>query len=135
MKIKWGDAGQVQSGVALAIQDIENLESRESDIPLWKEWENSRYEIDKKIIEVHTGKGLSEDYAVDYGEVSYPMSAKEELDLLKAKKDMGIIDQEDIIRHYNPDISDEELQQKLGTDKPLAQPSSPLLEALRQPVA
>ena len=48
---------------------------------------------------------------------------------------MGIIDQEDIIRHYNPDISDEELQKKLGTDKPSVQPSSPLLEALRQPVA
>ena len=26
---------------------------------------------------------------------------------------MGIIDQEDIIREFNPDISDEELQEKL----------------------
>ena len=114
LKIKWGDAGQVQSGIALAIQDIENLESRKSDIPLWREWENSRYEIDQKIIEVHTGKSLSEDYSVDYGEVNYPLSEKEQLEVLKIKKEMGIIDQEDIIREFNPDISDEELEEKLS---------------------
>jgi hypothetical protein len=114
LKIKWGDAGQIQSGIALAIQDIENLESRKSDIPLWREWENSRYEIDQKIIEVHTGKSLSEDYSVDYGEVNYPLSEKEQLEVLKIKKEMGIINQEDIIREFNPDISDEELQEKLG---------------------
>ena len=131
-----GDAGQVQSGIALAIQDIENLESRKSDIPLWREWESSRYEIDQKIIEVHTGKSLSEDYSVDYGEVNYPLSEKEQLEVLKIKKEMGIIDQEDIIREFNPDISDEELQEKLGKTEPKpSEPSSPLLEALRQPVA
>ena len=49
---------------------------------------------------------------------------------------MGIIDQEDIIRHFNPDISDEELAEKLGTDKEAPkEPSSPLLDALRTPVA
>ena len=135
LKIKWGDAGQVQSGVALAIQDIENLESRESDIPLWKEWEEARYEIDKKIIEIHTNKILSEDYSVDYGEVSYPMSAREELDLLKAKKEMGIIDQEDILRHYNPDISEEELLERLGQiqeERILEQPQQPAFEGLRK---
>ena len=114
LQIKWGDAGQVQSGIALAIQDVENLESRQSDIPMWREWEASRYEIDRKIIEVHTGKNLSEDYSVDYGEVNYPLSEKEELEVLKIKKEMGIINQEDIIRHFNPDISDEELAEKLN---------------------
>ena len=89
------------------------MESRKSDIPLWREWESSRYEIDQKIIEVHTGKSLSEDYSVDYGEVNYPLSEKEQLEVLKIKKDMGIIDKEDIIREFNPDISDQELQEKL----------------------
>ena len=49
---------------------------------------------------------------------------------------MGIIDQEYIIREFNPDISDEELEEKLGQTEPKpSEPSSPLLEALRQPVA
>ena len=136
LQIKWGDAGQVQSGIALAIQDVENLESRQSDIPMWREWEASRYEIDRKIIEVHTGKNLSEDYSVDFGEVNYPLSEKEQLEVLKIKKEMGIIDQEDIIRHFNPDISDEELAEKLGTNEEAPkEPSSPLLDALRTPVA
>jgi hypothetical protein len=136
LQIKWGDAGQIQSGIALAIQDVENLESRQSDIPLWREWEASRYEIDRKIIEVHTGKNLSEDYSVDYGEVNYPLSEKEELEVLRIKQEMGIIDQEDIIRHYNPDISDQELAEKLGTNEEAPkEPRSPLLDALRTPVA
>ena len=136
LQIKWGDAGQIQSGIALAIQDVENLESRQSDIPLWREWEASRYEIDRKIIEVHTGKNLSEDYSVDYGEVNYPLSEKEELEVLRIKQEMGIINQEDIIRHYNPDISDQELAEKLGTNEEAPkEPRSPLLDALRTPVA
>jgi hypothetical protein len=73
---------------------------------------------------------------VDYGEVNYPLSEKEQLEVLKIKKEMGIIDQEDIIREFNPDISDEELEEKLGKTEPKpSEPSSPLLEALRQPVA
>jgi len=135
LKIRWGDTGRVESGIALAIQDVENLESRESDIPIWREWEDSRYEIDKKIIEVHTGKSLPEDYSVDYGEISYPMSAKDELELLKAKKEMGIISQEDIIRHYNPDISDEELQIKMGQlqeERITEQPQQTAFEGLRK---
>jgi len=73
---------------------------------------------------------------VDYGEVNYPLSEKEELEVLKIKKEMGIIDQEDIIRHFNPDISDEELAEKLGTNEEVPkEPSSPLLDALRTPVA
>ena len=72
---------------------------------------------------------------MDYGEVSYPMSAREELDLLKAKKEMGIIDQEDILRHYNPDISEEELLERLGQiqeERILEQPQQPAFEGLRK---
>ena len=39
----------------------------------------------------------------------------DELALLKEKKAMGIITQEDIIRHYNPDISDKDLAEKMTT--------------------
>mgnify|MGYP003119730636 CR=1 FL=1 len=119
--------------IALAIQDVENLESRQSDIPMWREWEASRYEIDRKIIEVHTGKNLSEDYSVDFGEVNYPLSEKEQLEVLKIKKEMGIIDQEDIIRHFNPDISDEELAEKLEKENEQnAATAQPAFEGLRR---
>ena len=63
------------------------------------------------------------------------MSAKDELELLKAKKEMGIISQEDIIRHYNPDISDEELQIKMGQlqeERITEQPQQTAFEGLRK---
>jgi hypothetical protein len=48
---------------------------------------------------------------------------------------MGIIDQEDIIREFNPDISDEELLEKLGQiqeERISEQPQQPAFEGLRK---
>ena len=94
--------------------EIENLESRESDIPYFKEWEQSRYQIDRTILDVHNAMSLSEDYYVDFGEISYPMSIDQELKMLDWKLANGIMTQRDLLLYFNPDMSDEELNAKLG---------------------
>ena len=115
LRIRWGEsAGNAPSGEALRIMEIENLEARESDIQVWREFENQRYEIDRTIADVEGFGTFGEDYTVDFAEPTFPVPAKEELDLLLAKKAAGVIDQEDIIRFYNPDISDEDLEAKLS---------------------
>ncbi|BAQ90566.1 hypothetical protein [uncultured Mediterranean phage uvMED] len=115
LRIRWGDSsGNAPSGEALKILEIENLESRESDIPYFKEWEKSRFEIDKRILEVYNVMTLPDNYHVDYGEVTYPTSVKEELNMLQWKLDNGIMTKRDLLLYFNPDMSDEELQQKLN---------------------
>ena len=114
LRIRWGESGgNAPSGEALRILEIENLEARKSDESLFREWEHSRYEIDRKILEVHGLLNLSEDYAVDFGEVSYPMSPKEEREWLDWKMDNGIMSRKDLLLYFNPDMTDEELQSKL----------------------
>jgi hypothetical protein len=127
LRIRWADSGgNPPSGEALKILELENLEVRESDLQIWREVEKNRYEVDRTILETHgKGQGLTEEIVIDFAEVQFPLDPVKELEILEKKKAMGIITQEDIIRHYNPDISDKELKKRLGEVEKQAQPPQP----------
>ena len=110
LRIKWDESGNAPSGTALKIMEMENLESRVSDIPKWRDWEHERYQVDREIIRVHTGKDMGENYAVDFAEVEFPLDQSEEFARLEFMMDKGLMDRTDLIRHFNPDISDEDLE-------------------------
>ena len=115
LRIRWGESGgNSPSGEALRILEIENLESRESDIPYFKEWEHNRFEIDRVILEKHGAMNLGEDLSIDFGEVAYPMSVDQELKMLDWKLANGIMTKKELLLYFNPDMSDEELEMKLG---------------------
>ena len=115
LRIRWGESGgNSPSGEALRILEIENLESRESDIAYFKEWEHDRFEIDKTILDVHGSLSLGEDLSIDFGEVSYPMSIDQELKMLDWKLQKGVMTKRELLLHFNPDMSDEELEVKMG---------------------
>jgi len=131
LSIRWGEGGTPPSGEALKILSMENLESRESDIPFFKEFEHSRYEIDRTILQVHEGKGLSESYAVDFEEAGFPTTWSEEKDRLQFMMDNNLISRKELIRYFNPDILEEELEKKMGELQEQEQPESPLLSILQ----
>ncbi len=139
LRIRWGESGgNSPSGEALRILEIENMESRESDIPYFKEWESTRYEIDRTILEKHNVINLSEDYSVDFGEITYPMSVEQELKMLDWKLSNGIMTKKDLLLYFNPDMSEEELALKLGEvqeekqqEKEANQPEQPVFGGLR----
>jgi len=131
LSIRWGEGGTPPSGEALKILSMENLESRESDIPFFKEFEHSRYEIDRTILQVHEGKGLSESYAVDFEEAGFPTTWSEEKDRLQFMMDNNLISRKELIRYFNPDILEEELEKKMGELQEEEQPESPLLSILQ----
>ena len=138
LAIRWGEGGTPPSGEALKIMSMENLESRESDIPLFKEWEHSRYEIDRTILQVHQNKTLSESYSVDFAEAGFPTTWAEEKDRLQFQLDNNLMSRKELIRYFNPDIPDQQLDEMLGELKEEqevpAVPETGLLQALRQPV-
>jgi len=114
LRIKWDESGNAPSGTALKIMEMENLESRVSDIPKWRDWEHERYKVDREIIRVHTGKDMGENYAVDFAEVEFPLDQSEEFARLEFMMDKGLMDRTDLIRHFNPDISDEDLKKLMN---------------------
>ena len=135
LSIRWGEQGQIPSGQALKILNMENLESRESDIPMFQDFEEERYAIDRKLIEVHTGRVLDESFAVDFSESDYPEEWNVEKDKLQFMMDNGLMDKKELYRHFNKDITDEELEMRLQELEPEVEeeptPQSPLLAALR----
>jgi hypothetical protein len=139
LRIKWDESGNAPSGTALKILEMENLESRISDIPKWKDWEHERYEVDREIIRVHTGKDMGENYSVDFAEVEFPQSPKEEREHLEWMMAKGLMSREDLIKHYNPDITDEDLQKLMDrvdeskqAEAEAQQPEQPLFEGLKR---
>ena len=122
------------SGIALKIMNLENEEAREADIPLFKEFEEERYAIDRRMIEVHTGRSFDGSYAVDFEESKMPMEWSKEKDRLQFMMDNNLMTKAELLRYFNSDITDDELQEKLGeleAEVTPEQPSNPLLQALQ----
>ena len=139
LRIKWDESGNAPSGTALKIMEMENLESRVSDIPKWRDWEHERYKVDREIIRVHTGKDMGENYAVDFAEVEFPLDQSEEFARLEFMMDKGLMDRTDLIRHFNPDISDEDLEKLMNRvdenkkkEAQAQQPEQPQFEGLKR---
>ena len=139
LRIKWDESGNAPSGTALKIMEMENLESRVSDIPKWRDWEHERYQVDREIIRVHTGKDMGENYGVDFAEVEFPLDQSEEFARLEFMLDKGLMDRTDLIRFFNPDISDEDLEKLMNRvdenkqkEAQAQQPEQPQFEGLKR---
>ena len=118
LRIRWGESGgNAPSGEALRILELENHESRESDVLIYREFENQRFNVDRTILETHGVLNLPEDYYVDFGEVEYPMSVDQELKMLEWKLANGVMTQRDVLQYFNPDMNSAELDEKLGEVK------------------
>ena len=142
LAVRWGEGGTPPSGEALKIMSMENLEVRESDIPLWREWEQSRYEIDNIIYQTHTGKSLPETLAIDYAEAGFPKSVSDETAWIEFQLRHNLITRKELLLKFNPDMSDAELKSKMGeleeekiaeapAEAPVPQTATPLLDILQ----
>jgi hypothetical protein len=134
LTIRWGESSAPPSGEALKILSVDNIETRESDIPLFRDFEHDRYEIDRELLSVHEGTNLSDKYSVDYPEVGFPMTWTEERNKLEFMMEHNLITREELIRKFNPDIDEAELALKMEELEPEQpeQPTNPLLEALQR---
>ena len=131
LAIRWGEGGSPPSGEALRIMSIGNIESRESDIPYFREWEHSRYEIDRTLLQVHEGRNLSESYSLDFSEAQFPLSWAEEKDKYLFMLEQGIMTKKELILKFNPDMDDAEAEIKLNEIREEEQPETPLLNILQ----
>jgi hypothetical protein len=104
---------------------------------MFQDFEEMRYAIDRRVIEVHTGKSFDESYAVDFSESDYPEEWNVEKDKLMFMMDNGLMDRKGLMKYFNPHITDEELDMRLEELEPEvteeeAAPQSPLLSALQR---
>jgi len=105
----------------------------------FQEFEEMRYMVDRRIIEVHTNRVFDESYAVDFAETSFPDDWSAEKDKLLFMLENGIMTQKELMRHFNPDLPDIEIDQKMEEieqeqpQEPEEQtPAVPTFEGLRK---
>ena len=97
-----------KSGVALKIENIELLESREDDVEKFRRVEKQLYKLEKAILEVEKNVSLPEDFNIDFAEIDFPdfEREREEWDW---KFNHGMADVIDYLIFKDPD--------RFGTDE------------------
>ena len=97
---------------------------------IWRGVENRRFQTDRRILEVH-GINISDEYSVDFSEPRFPLTAKEEREQWNWEWANELSSPKDWLRKYNPDLSEEELDEMVAEMQPEAEaPAQTLGEIL-----
>ena len=114
LRVKFIDShGNAESAEALRIQDIDSYQETQSNIEdTWRSWESKRFEIDKRIIEVQTGKSLNDEYLVDFEEPNV-LSPSEEREMFTWLFQNKLATRESYLLLKNPDMLPEDAKKLL----------------------
>lgn len=132
LQLQWAD-GDIPSGRAIQLIGIENTEQRQAGIQdIWRPFEQTRYNLDRILLEVHQKGDIGEEYSVNFVEPEVVISgedirAQEAHDLAN-----GLTSRKRILRKRNPDISEEELDEIIqeATEEQQSQEQPPILSLI-----
>ena len=115
LKVKWSVGREsFISGEALKMAEIDLTEAVMSDFQMiWRSVENKRFEVDKIILDAHNIR-VQDEYSVDFSEPRFPLSAQEEREQWAWEWDNNLSTTKDWLRKYNPDLSNEELDEMVA---------------------
>ena len=91
-----------KSGVALRMENLELLESREDEVEKYKFAEKEMYDIEKTIASVEANINLPDEFKIDYDEVEFP-DADQEMSEWEWKFKHGLADKIDYLIAHDPD--------------------------------
>ena len=110
------DGGEVPSGVALKIKDLERYEDWQSDLPLWEGYEHQFFEMEKMIADIHN-VNISGDLKLDFLEPEYPKTAQDQILLDTFALEQNMTTQAKLMVKNNKDLTLEEAQQIVDENK------------------
>ena len=115
--VTWAETGgEVPSGIRLMIKDLERHEDFVDDIELWRVYEQKLYRVEKAIAEYNNIK-LPDKFAVDFGEVEYPMTVQDQI--MRDEFDLAhnLITDAKIMIRDNKDLSLKEAQKIIDDNR------------------
>tara|TARA_R100000773_G_scaffold13982_1_gene12824 strand:+ start:3302 stop:4579 length:1278 start_codon:yes stop_codon:yes gene_type:complete len=114
------DGGEVPSGIALKIKDLERFEDYQDDLELWKMYEHDLYKIEKEIAE-YNGIRLPEELKIDFNEPEYPKSIQDQIMWDNHRLQNNLITQAQLMLEYNDDLSMQEAENIVNNNKSVNQ--------------
>jgi hypothetical protein len=109
-----------ESGFALQISNMAKLEARQTQLPLYRMYEQQLFDL-TRIVWNHHNPGNPIDvkakFAIDFGEVSFPKSPQEEQTEFTFKKQHNVLTPIDLIMKENPDLTKEQAVEVFNENK------------------
>ena len=115
------DGGEVPSGIALKIKDLERFEDYQDDIELWKMYEHELYHVEKEIAD-YNGIRLPESLKLDFNEPEYPKTMQDQILWDTHRLQNNLITQAKLMVEYNDDLSLKEAEKQIADNKEVNQP-------------
>ncbi len=103
------DGGEVPSGIALKIKDLERFEDYQDDIELWKMHEQNIYNLERHLAKFH-GISLPDKLGLDFHEPEYPKSTQDEIAMNTWLLENNLTTKAKLMVKYNKDLTVEEAQ-------------------------
>ena len=101
------DGGEVPSGIALKIKDLERFEDYQDDLELWKMYEHDLYKVEKEIAE-YNGIRLPNSLKLDFNEPEYPKTMQDQISYNTYRLQNNLITQPKLMMEENDDLTLEE---------------------------
>jgi len=127
------------SGFALKISNIGKIESREAQLPLYRNKEQELFNIERIIWNYHNPSrplDRSAKLAVDFAELTFPKSPDEKIKDDEFNLKHNIITEIDILMRENPDLTEDEAKRIYQENKVVNEANKPqpiTLTGLQQP--
>tara|TARA_Y100001938_G_scaffold139916_1_gene207416 strand:- start:2628 stop:3938 length:1311 start_codon:yes stop_codon:yes gene_type:complete len=103
------DGGEVPSGIALKIKDLERFEDYQDDLDLWNLYEHELYDIERNIA-AYNGYNLPEKFKIDFNEPEYPKTVNDQILLDNHRLQNNMVTQAGLLMEYNKDLTKEEAE-------------------------
>ena len=124
------DGGEVPSGIALKIKDLERFEDYQDDIELWRMYEHELYKVERAIAG-YNGISLPNELKLDFIEPEYPKTVQDQILMDNHSLQNNLMTQPQLMQKYNKDLSIEEATEIVKANKQENEQQS-IFERIRQ---
>ena len=115
--VQWSEqGGEVPSGISLMIKDLERTEDYQDDLALWKMYEEEFYRVERQIASSF-GVSLPNDLGLDFKEPEYPKTVQDQILWDKHRLELNLIDETGLLLEYNNDLSQEQAELIIASNK------------------
>tara|TARA_R110002096_G_scaffold8558_1_gene35281 strand:- start:3169 stop:4467 length:1299 start_codon:yes stop_codon:yes gene_type:complete len=108
--------GEVPSGIALVIRDLERREDYEDYVDLWEMYEHQIYDIERGIMSANN-VSLPNDLGLDFEEPKYPKSTQDEIMFNQFMLDNNMTSHSKLLMDYNNDLTVEQAKALIEENK------------------
>ena len=123
--------GEVPSGIALVIRDLERREDYEDYVDLWEMYEHQIYAIEKGIMSANN-ISLPNELGLDFTEPEYPKSTQDEIMFNQFMLDNNLTSHSKLLKSYNKDLTIEEAKSLIKENKVENGQEQSVIQRLRQ---